>query len=569
MVARLTEDMQQTYLKDLRRLCHHRMSYLLLMTAALFLFYAPLDYLLVPGHYGELLYYRLTVLIFCLFLFFLNHQDTRLRYTYVLASSLYVFSLFVLCLMVIRTGGIASDYFIGFILAVVVFAVMLPLTPSQVLVSGSFAVIVYLVAVFRPDFHLSGYINTVINNVFFMVCFVVLVAIQSWFETDSRKESFSLHMQEQEAADYLDQQAEALEAEIARRSREHQQTENRFRRLFDHIIDDVVLVDINGRILYANTSFYDHLGLVRKDEINIIDRILPNEQEQFRQSFLQSVADGEVVGNYQVRLMGADGAQLEVEINGNKMEQGRRLIGLQLIIRDISVRKRMEEDVRKGLFVRKQTENATIMALARLSEYRDVTPKNHLKRIREYSRLLAEFLARKPEYQGKLGGSGVSDLAMASVLHDIGKVGIADDILFQSGPLSVQDQALTRQHTIFGGDVIKTMENSSEVDSGFLEYAKNIAYFHHEKWDGSGYPFGLIGREIPLEARIVALADAYESITSSTKYGKQRSHKQAVHILIGEAGHHFDPDIVDAFVDCEQDFVQTSKRLTPSTTVPS
>ncbi len=569
MVARLTEDMQQTYQGDLRRLCRHRMSYLLLMTAALFIFYAPLDFLLVPGHSGVLLYYRLTILVFCLLLFFLNHQDTRLRYTYVLASALYGFSLFVLCLMVIRTGGIGSDYFIGFILAVVVFAVMLPLTPSQVLVSGSFAVAGYLAAVYWPDFHLGGHTDILINNLFFMVCFVVLVAIQSWFETDSRKESFSLHMQEQEAADYLEQQAEALEMEIVRRSREHQQTENRFRRLFDHIIDDVVLVDTRGRVLYANTSFYDHLGGSREDEINIIDRILPNEQEQFRQNFLQPVADGEVVANYQVRLMGIDGAQLEVEINGNKMEQGARLIGLQLIIRDISVRKRMEEEVRKGLFIRKQTENATILALARLSEYRDVTPKNHLKRIREYSRLLAEFLARKPEYQRKLGGSGVSDLAMASVLHDIGKVGIADDILFQSGPLSAEDQALTRQHTIFGGDVIKAMENSSEVDSGFLEYAKNIAYFHHEKWDGSGYPFGLVGMEIPLEARIVALADAYESITTSTEYGKQRSHKQAVHILIGEAGHHFDPNIVDAFVDCEQDFLQIFLRLTPSASVSS
>ncbi len=303
------------------------------------------------------------------------------------------------------------------------------------------------------------------------------------------------------------------------------------------------------------------MGLVQGDKIHIIDRLPPNEREPFRQNFLQAVADGEVVGNYQARLMGAGGVLLEVEINGNRMERDKRLIGLQLIIRDISVRKRMEEDVRKGLFVRKQTENATIMALARLSEYRDVTPKNHLKRIREYSRLLAEFLARKPEYQGKLGGSTVSDLAMASVLHDIGKVAITDDILFQSGPLSARDKALIRQHTIFGGDVVKAMEKSSDVDSGFLEYAKNIAYFHHEKWDGSGYPFGLVEREIPLEARIVALADAYESITSSGKYGKQLSHKQAVQILIKEAGHHFDPDIVDVFVDCEQKFHQISMRL--------
>ena len=561
MVARLTADMQQAYLEDLGRLFRHRMTYFLLMTGALFLLYAPLDYLLVPDHYGELFYSRIAVLVFCCFLYFLNSQDAKIQYTVTLAFALHGVSILVLCFMVIRTGGITSEYFIGFILAIVVFVVMLPLTSIQAMISGLLTLAGYLTAVFWFGPTLHGHVDIFINNVFFMVCFALLVTIQSWFETDSRKESFSLHMQEQEAARHLEQQAEFLEAEIARRSREHQQTENRFRRLFDHIVDDVVLVDENGGILYANTSFYDHLGLVQGDEINIIDQIAPKEQEQFRQNFLQVVAGGEVVCNYQARLVRVGGACLDVEINGNKMELGNRLVGLQLIIRDISVRKRMEEDVRRGLFVRKQTENATIMALARLSEYRDVTPKNHLKRIREYSGLLAEFLARKPEYQGKLGGSSVSDLAMASVLHDIGKVAITDDILFQSGQLSDQDKAMVRQHTIFGGDVIKAMEKSSDVDSGFLEYAKNIAYFHHEKWDGSGYPFGLVGREIPLEARIVALADAYESITSAGKYGKHLSHKQAVQIIIKEAGHHFDPDIVDVFVDCEQKFDQICARL--------
>ncbi len=561
MDCRLPEDMQQPYMEELRRLFHHRMTYLLLMTGALFLFYAPLDYLLVPGHYGELFYSRIAVLVFCCFLFFLNAQDTTLQYTIIFAFALYGVSLLVLCFMVIRTGGITSEYFIGFILAIVVFAVMMPLTPVQTMISGLFALAGYLTAVFWSGPELKGHMDIFINNVFFLVCFVLLVTIQSWFETDSRKESVSLHLQEQEAARYLDEQAEALEEEIARRSKEHQRTENRFRRLLDHIVDDVVLVDKKGCVIYANPSFYEHLALAQGDEIDIIDCLPANERESFRQNFLQAVAGGEVVCNYQARLMGVGGAQLEVEINGNRMERNKRMIGLQLIIRDISVRKRMEEDVRKGLFVRKQTENATIMALARLSEYRDVTPKNHLKRIREYSRLLAEFLARKSEYQGKLAGSAVSDLAMASVLHDIGKVAITDDILFQSGPLSDQDKALVRQHTIFGGDVIKAMEKSSDVDSGFLEYAKNIAYFHHEKWDGSGYPFGLVGREIPLEARIVALADAYESITSAGKYGKQLSHRQAVQIIIKEAGHHFDPDIVDVFVDCEQKFHQVAMRL--------
>jgi len=561
MRLQMTENIPQAYREEMGRLCHHRMYYLLLMTAGLFLCYAPLDYLFFPDSFGELLYFRFAVLLFCLLLLFLNYQDRRCRYPLFLSYSLYGFSLFTLSLMIVRTGGISLYFFIGFILAVVVFSALMPLTMPQALVSGVVALACYLLAVLQAASPLQAHLSSFINNMFFLVCFVLLAVLQSWFETTSRQESFILRMQEKEGADYLDQQAEALEAEIARRSKEHQQAENRFRRLLDHIIDDVLLVDANGLLLYANPSFYEHVGLTEGDEVNLVDLVAVNEQSQLQKDLLQPVAAGITITGYQTRLTGTDDEKLEVEISGNRMERKGKPVGLQLILRDISLRKRMEEEVRRGLFLRKQTENATIMALARLSEYRDITPGNHLQRIREYSGLLAESLARKPEYQAVLGGSGVSDLAMASVLHDIGKVGIADGILFQTGPLSAEDLALTRQHTVFGGDVIKAMEKSSEVDSGFLGYAKNIAYFHHEKWDGSGYPFGLVGPEIPLEARIVALADAYESMTSSGIYGKQLSHQQAIHVLLQEAGHHFDPDIVDAVVAREQAFAAVRQSL--------
>lgn len=552
---------QPEYRKELHQLYHQRINYLLLLTAGFFLVYFPLDYFFVPSSFLDLFQYRTVALLVCLFLFFLNYQDDQLRYTVVLSFTIYGVFLFVISLMVIHTGGISSLYFAGYISALVFFTALIPLSAHLALISGFLNISSYLLALYLTTATITGKQDILINNLFFMVCFVLLVSIQSRFETLSRKESFTLHLEEEGAANYLEQQAEALEAEIARRSREHRQTENRYHRLFDHIIDDVILVEKNGRLLYANSSFYEHLGLIQGNSINLVELAEPNERDQLRNNLLDPVARGDVITNYQTRLIGTSGEHMDVEINGNKLERAGRLIGLQLIIRDISVRKRMEEEVRKGLFVRKQTENAAIMALARLSEYRDVTPKNHLKRIREYSRLLTQFLARKPEYQQRLGGSGVSDLAMASVLHDIGKVGIADDILFQSGPLSAKDMALTRQHTIFGGDVIKAMEKSSEVDSGFLAYAKNIAYFHHEKWDGRGYPFGLVGREIPLEARIVALADAYESMTSSGIHGEQLSHQQAIHVLLQEAGHHFDPEIVDAFVACEQDFAAVRQSL--------
>jgi PAS domain S-box-containing protein len=554
MPRQITESLQPRYQEDLRRLRYYRTFYLLLIAVALLLSFSLLDYFIVPGLFSEFLQYRLVASIVCLFLFYINYRDVNLKYTFVLPFAAYLFSLFVMDLMVIRMGGIESPYFSGFIIALVIFTAMVPLTMTQTLISGLLNIALYLFSVLLCCPITAGKTYLFVNNIFFMSCFILLVTVQSWYETKSREESFLLSIEEKEAAEYLEKQADFLEQEVAGRSKEHRRTENRFHRLFDHIVDDVILVSERGRLLFANASFFKHLRLSKGADVNLLDFIKDEGQEGLSHHLLARIAGGEIISGYQTKLHTIEGESFDVEINGNKLERRGRLIGLQLIIRDISVRKRMEQELHQGLLMRKQTENAAIMALARLSEHRDITPNNHLERIREYSRLLAEELALRPEYRNQLGGNGVSDLAMASVLHDIGKVGIPDSILFKSGLLNRKELDFTRQHTLLGGDVIKAMEISAGVSSGFLRDAKNIAYFHHEKWDGSGYPFGLVGDEIPLAARIVALADAYEGMTSSKEYTKKLSHQQAVHVVIQEAGHHFDPDIVDAFVACEHEF---------------
>ena len=541
------------YRKDLRRLRHHRIFFLLLMAVTLFLFFSLLDYFMVPGLFSEFLQYRLVASIVCLFLFYVNYKDIDLKYTFILPFAAYLFSLFVVDLMVIRLGGVEPSYYSGFIIALVIFTAIVPLTMVQTLISGVFNVALYLFSILFYCPIPSGKMCLFVNNIFFMSCFVLLVTVQSWYETKSRKESFLLRIEEEEGTEYLEKQAALLEEEVAGRSREHRRTENRFHRLFDHIVDAVVLVRETGELLFGNASFFEHLQLVRGTDINLF-HLMKAEGKKKLSQLLARIARGENISGYQAKLQTIEGRSFDVEINGNKLERRGRLIGLQLIIRDISVRRRMEQELHRGLLMRKQTENAAIMALARLSEHRDITPNNHLERIREYSRLLAEELALRPEYRNQLGESDVSDLAMASVLHDIGKVGVPDDILFKSGMLNKKERDITRQHTLLGGDVIKAMETSAGSSGGFLKYAKNIAYFHHERWDGSGYPFGLVGDEIPLAARIVALADAYEGMTSSQEFTRKLTHQQAVHVVIQGAGQHFDPTIVDAFVARENEF---------------
>ncbi len=549
----ITQPPNQRYRNELRRLYHHRGSYMLVVAVVLFVSFSLLDTLLAPSLFLEFLQYRLAVSALCILLFFLNIRDVDFKYPFIIIFVAYFFSLFILSLMVVRMGGVTSPYFAGFIVAIVLYTSMVPLTMFQTLVSGFIGVGFYLFSILFWCPLSAGQGSILVNNIFFMSSFVLLVSVQSWYETKARRESFLLRMQEEETADQLNIQAELLEQEVARRSEEHQRTESRFRLLFEHIVDDVILVSETGRILYANPPFYEHLALDERGEINLTDLVGVEERLRLRGDLLTPVARGEVVNGYQTRLHRTDGESFDVEINGNKLERQGKVHGLQLIIRDISMRKEMEQELRQSLLVRKQTENAAIMALARLSEHRDITPYRHLARIREYSRLLAEELATRPECQDQLGGNVVSDLSMGSVLHDIGKVGIPDTVLFKRGPLTNEELDLIRQHTVFGGDVIKSMETPDET-SGFLESAKNIAYFHHEKWDGSGYPFGLVGEEIPLAARVVALADAYEAMTSSRQYDRQLSHQQAMHAVIQEASRHFDPLVVDAFLASEQEF---------------
>ena len=200
----------------------------------------------------------------------------------------------------------------------------------------------------------------------------------------------------------------------------------------------------------------------------------------------------------------------------------------------------------------RQTRDIALITLAKLAESRDSTTGLHLDRIAAYSRRLAEEL-RNGAYAGRMSLAYIDQLAKSSPLHDIGKVGIPDSILCKPGPLSSSEFRLMQTHSTIGGDTLRSVLERFET-RGFLIMAMEIAYSHHERWDGCGYPKGLVGEEIPLAARIVAIVDSYDTLTSERPYKRAVPHAEAVQRLVVDRGRHFEPAIVDAFMACHADF---------------
>ena len=220
---------------------------------------------------------------------------------------------------------------------------------------------------------------------------------------------------------------------------------------------------------------------------------------------------------------------------------------------EIMERKRLEETLKESYEKFERSRIAIILGLAKLAEYRDEDTGAHLERIREYCKLIAEELSLKPEYTGYITDGYINDLYQSAILHDIGKVGIPDSILLKPDRLTMDEFEIMKRHTVIGGDSILNVESQINIKS-FLTLGKEIAYCHHEKWDGSGYPRGLTGLQIPLSARIAAIADVYDALCSERPYKKAFSPEKAREIIIDGRGKHFDPDIVDIFIKREEDF---------------
>lgn len=207
---------------------------------------------------------------------------------------------------------------------------------------------------------------------------------------------------------------------------------------------------------------------------------------------------------------------------------------------------RVRERTRELLGIR----DATIRSLAALAECRDTDTGNHIWRTQKYIVCLAEWY-RDIAPDGTL--PDIEILGKSAALHDIGKVGVPDHILFKPGPLTAEEFDLMKNHTIKGWDTIRKAQEGLPPDN-FLRYAEEIAYTHHEKWDGTGYPRGLKGTQIPLSGRLMAVADVYDALISPRVYKKALPHSEAVQIISRDSGTHFDPDMVTGFMEVQETF---------------
>jgi PAS domain S-box-containing protein len=535
---------------------HHRVYYILLAGMAVMLLFALLDYILVPEHFSEFLRYRLFACGFGGLLIGLNYHDQQQRRAWVIGFAGYICAGIVILVMIMRMGGVTSPYYVGLIVVMTIYTAIAPLTVAQTLVSGLSLVCIYLVAMFFLDSLSSYQLLSLFSNLFFMVCFVCIAATQSWADTAARQRECRLRAEEDRAAGELARHADILEEEVKRRTREQEAAERRFQLLYDSIADQVVLVSPEGAVLQANTSYqqrFDDVALT-----SVLGTVSGYEREKLARLLAEAIERETVVSPCQLTLQARNGESFEAEINGVLLRRAGSVLGIQLVIRDIGTRKRLESLLVESLRRVRQTENAAILALAKLSEYRDITPGNHLERIREYCRVLAIELSRRAEFQEEITPAFLQNLFQGAILHDIGKVAISDEVLAKAGPLGEQEEEMLRNHTLKGGDVIKAMEEEAGA-SGFLSLAKQIAYFHHERWDGGGYPYGLQGTEIPLAARIMALADAYEEWTAAG--GRSIPHSEAVERIVRSAGAWFDPVVVEAFVVRQEDFDRIRLQL--------
>ena len=209
-------------------------------------------------------------------------------------------------------------------------------------------------------------------------------------------------------------------------------------------------------------------------------------------------------------------------------------------------------------------QDVTIMAMASLAETRDNETGNHIRRTQNYVRALARRLQSNARFAPQLTDATIDMLYKSAPLHDIGKVGVPDAILLKPGKLTPEEFEVMKRHTVLGRDAIVAAENLIDQPSTFLRTAREIAHYHQEKWDGSGYPDGLSGEAIPVSARLMALADVYDALISRRVYKPPFPHEKAVAIISEGRGRHFDPDMTDAFLAIADQFRDIAERYADS-----
>ena len=227
----------------------------------------------------------------------------------------------------------------------------------------------------------------------------------------------------------------------------------------------------------------------------------------------------------------------------------------------------LEQRIRERTVEISRTQDVAIFCMASLAETRDSETGNHIHRTQHYVRLLSEYLKDSPDYRAYLDDRTIDLLYKSAPLHDIGKVGVPDRILLKPGKLDGDEWQEMKKHTIYGYEALLRAEEELGSTS-FLKVAREIVLYHHERWDGMGYPEGLKGTAIPISGRLMALADVYDALISKRVYKVAYPHTEAVSYILSQRGTRFDPQIVDAFKSLQDEFLRIARAFPDNDQIP-
>ncbi|MBW2608100.1 MAG: PAS domain S-box protein [Deltaproteobacteria bacterium] len=349
-------------------------------------------------------------------------------------------------------------------------------------------------------------------------------------------------------------------------------SEIKYCNILESIEEGYFEVDLKGSFTFFNNSLCSMYGYSKEELMGMNNReyTTPETAKKLYHAAQRVYISGKTASISEYEIIKKDGNKKYFEVSVSlKRDPDGLPTGFRGIARDVTEYLRAEREKRKLEDKLLNARAATILGLAKLAEYRDKGTGAHLERIREYAKIIAEEMAKIPAYKDYITEKYIDDIYQSSILHDIGKVGIQDSVLLKPGKLTKEEFGIIKRHTVLGGDMLADIESQIGGRS-FLILGKKIAYYHHEKWDGTGYPDGLKGNEIPLSARIVALADVYDALTTQRFYKEAFTHEKSREIIINLKGTHFDPDVVDAFLANEKDFIRIcfEKRSEEETALP-
>ncbi len=379
---------------------------------------------------------------------------------------------------------------------------------------------------------------------------------------------------------------EQLEKKVDEKVQALRKSEERYRAIVENATDPIFMADPRGHFTWVNQAACGHLGFSRGELVGMnLSRIVKKGYMHKLFVVLRDAAEGREVKPFQMEVVTRNGEERTVEFACVPVRDNGRATGIEGTLRDITDRvvidklkknymKSLEEAVVERTSEIKETQRASILAIATLAESIDDDTGGHLQRIRHYCKVLAEELRADSRYRDSITEDYVEMIYDLSPLHDLGKVGIRDYILQKPDKLTADEFEKMKDHAEIGARALRMAGEMIHRESIF-SIGEMIARFHHEKWDGTGYPAveingelrPLRGEEIPLCARIVALADVYDALTSKRPYKMPFPHERAREMISAQAGKHFDPEVVQAFARREQDFIGIRAQF-PDTHIP-